>query len=224
MCGMGNDGGIRKFGCPGRRMLRAAAGAVALFALCSPRPGQAQNASEYQVKAAYLYNFLKLAAWPKQGAADDSEPLCIGVVGGDDEFLDVVAKTVEGKSIANHTIKVKRVSTEQEMRPCREVFIRASAGRKRSLAALAAGAPASVLLVGEDDDFLQQGGMINLFLQNGKIRFAVNRDALDQAGIQVSPELLRLAQEEDSARKAQPHAPRQLRQFDPPNIRKSRAA
>lgn len=213
---MDNDRGIGKSGGSGWPLLRAAAVAVALLALCSPRPGQAQNASEYQVKAAYLYNFVKLAAWPKQGAADDSEPLWIGVFGGDDEFLEVLTKTVEGKSVANHTIHAKRVNAEDGVKSCRAVFVRASAGRKRSQEAIAAGVPVGVLLIGEDDNFLQQGGMINLFLQSGKIRFAVNRDALDQAGIQVSPELLRLAQEDDSARRAQPHASRQLRQFDLP--------
>jgi len=213
---MGKDVWIRKFGLPGRRMGATATSILILVAFCGPHLSQAQGASEYQVKSAYLYNFAKLAAWPKQEAENGAEPFWIGVVGGDDEFLDVLAKTVQGKSVGNHRISVKRVTGDDEMKSCREVFVRASIGRKRTKATIAAGIPASVLLVGEDEDFLPQGGLINLFLQNGKIRFAVNHEALDKAGIRVGTELLQLAQEDESGRKPKPGAARQVRYSDTP--------
>jgi TonB family protein len=216
MRGMDSSDGIRRVGCSRRRMLLAAGGVFALFALCAVRPGQSQDASEYQVKAAYLLNFAKLASWPEQPVPDRSEPFRIGVAGGDDEFLDVLAKTTKGKSVADRPVSVVRINADDELKSCWVVLIRASTGRKRTQEIIAAGVAAGVLLIGEDDSFLQQGGMINLILQNGKVHFAVNRGALSQAGIQVSKELLRLAQDDEGSRKAEPLGPRQLRQSDPP--------
>jgi TonB family protein len=50
-----------------------------------------------------------------------------------------------------------------------------------------------VLLVGEDESFLRQGGMINLVLDHGSVRFEVNSDALDRSEIHFSSKILALA-------------------------------
>ena len=69
-----------------------------LYALSSVR-GQVQTASEYQIEAAYLYNFAKFTEWPKQSLPDGPSSLVIGIVGGDDEFLAVLKGTVAGKTV-----------------------------------------------------------------------------------------------------------------------------
>lgn len=166
----------------------------AAFMLLQSAP--AQTASEYQVKAAYLYNFAKSAQWPEQSLASGSSPLLIGVVAGDEEFIDTLRQTVAGKTVGTHVILVKRVSTEAEMDFCQIIFFRSSAGHKRTQAFIASLASASILLVGEDDAFLAQGGMINLVSKDGTIHFEVNRAALDRASIHLSPALLAAANPE----------------------------
>jgi TonB family protein len=170
-----------------------------LGGLCAVR---AQSASEYQVKAAYLYNFAKSAAWPEESLPSGSSPFVIGVVGGDDEFIDTLEKTVAEKSVGTHPITVKRTNSIADMDLCRLIFFRSSAGKKRAEAAIAALANANILLVGEEENFLQLGGMINLELKNGKIRFEVNQESLDAAKIVLSPQILALAILEQSP----PHA------------------
>ena len=165
---------------------------LAVAVLCGLNAGQAQSANEYQVKAAYVYNFAKSAVWPNRSLPDGSSALLIGVVGGDDEFVDILKKMITGKSIGTHPILAERVSTEDELKSCRLIFLRSSAGRKHTQAAISAVASASVLLVGEDEGFLGEGGMINLFLKNGTVRFEVDRSSLDRANIHLSPELLAL--------------------------------
>jgi hypothetical protein len=130
---------------------------LAIFALCPQSVGQVQTASEYQVEAAYLYNFAKFTEWPKQNLPDGPSPLAIGVVGGDDEFLAVLRGTVAGKIIGIHPVMVRRVSSADEMKSCHLVFFRSSE-RKRTQSAIADLKQASVLLVGEEPAFLQQGG------------------------------------------------------------------
>jgi TonB family protein len=154
--------------------------------------GQQQNAPEDQVKAAYLLNFAKLAEWPRPALPDSPSPLVIGVSGGDEEFLDVLKAAVAGKIIGTHLVAVKAVKSEEEMKSCNIVFFRAS-GKKHTLSAIQGLAQAGVLLVGEDESFLGQGGMINLVREHGSIRFEVNTDALDRSEIHFSSKILALA-------------------------------
>ena len=176
---------------------------------------QGQSASEYEVKAAYLLNFSHSAQWPTASVPANEAPFVIGVVGGDGEFLDRLRSIVDGRTIASHRVLAKAVVTEAEMRSCRIVFFHNSETRRlQSVVPSLQSAP--VLLVGEDPSFLRQGGMINLFLQNGKIRFEVNRQALDRAAIRLSPALLQLAKANDTSPNNATAGGRQLRVSAPP--------
>jgi TonB family protein len=164
----------------------------ALWALQLLALGQQQIAPEDQVKAAYLFNFAKLAEWPQTALPDGPSPLVIGVSGGDQDFLDLLKAVVAEKVIGTHPLLVKSLSSGDDMKSCHIVFFRASE-RRRSQAAIAGLAQAGVLLVGEDKSFLRQGGMINLVLERGNIRFEVNPDALDRSGIHFSSKILAMA-------------------------------
>jgi YfiR/HmsC-like/Gram-negative bacterial TonB protein C-terminal len=165
---------------------------LAFLALQLFAPGQQQNASEDQVKAAYLFNFAKLAEWPRQALPDGSSPLVIGVSGGDEEFLDVLKAVVSGKIIGTRRVVIRPVNAERDMKSCHIVFFRASE-RKHIEAAVEGLARAGVLLVGEDESFLGQGGMINLVREHGSVRFEVNSDALDRSQIHFSSKILAMA-------------------------------
>jgi TonB family protein len=160
--------------------------ALQLLALGQP------SATEDQVKAAYLFNFAKLAEWPSQALPDGSSPLVIGISGGDEDFLDVLKALVAGKIIGTHLLVVKPVNSETDMKSCHIVFFRASE-KKHTQAAIEGLAQAGVLLVGEDESFLRQGGMINLVREHGSVRFEVNPDALDRSEIHFNSKILALA-------------------------------
>jgi hypothetical protein len=165
---------------------------LALLVLRLLALGQPQDASEDQVKAAYLFNFAKLAEWPGTALPDGPSPLVIGVSGGDGDFLDVLKAVVAGKIIGTHLLVVKPVSSESDMKSCQIVFFRASE-KKRTRAAIESLRHTGMLLVGEDESFLGQGGMINLVREHGRIHFEVNPDALDRSEIHFSSKILALA-------------------------------
>jgi TonB family protein len=154
--------------------------------------GQPQNASEDQVKAAYLLNFAKLAQWPSRVLPDGPSSLVIGVSGGDESFLAVLKALVAGKTVGTHPLEVKSVSSEADIKSCHMVFFRASES-KRGQAAIEGLAQTGVLFVGEDESFLRQGGMITLVKDHGSVRFEVNSDALDRSEIHFSSKILALA-------------------------------
>lgn len=176
---------------------------------------QSRPASEYEVKAAYLYNFAHSAEWPRAGLPANNAPFVIGVAGGEEEFLGKLRSMIDGRTIGAHPLVAKAVNSESEMQSCQVVFFHSSE-RKRTLSAIAHLQSSPVLLVGEDASFLRQGGMINLYLQNGRIRFDVNRQALDGAGIRLSPALLQLAKSDESPARTLAGGKRQLHVSEPP--------
>lgn len=164
--------------------------ALTFFTFSACRESPAQSASEYQVKAAYLYNFAKFTKWPESTLPAAASPLVIGVVGGDDEFASATRKTVEGRALGGHPVVVKHLTVDDDIGACQLLFIRASVGRKRTQALVSALGAAAILLVGEGEGFLADGGMINLLEKNGTIRFQVDSASITRANLSLSPELL----------------------------------
>ncbi|MBZ5683212.1 MAG: TonB family protein [Acidobacteriia bacterium] len=180
---------------------------------------QSQAVGEYEVKAAYLYNFAHSAQWPAASLPTHNAPFVIGVVGGEKGFLDKLRSVIDGRTIESHPLVAKAVSSESEMQSCQVVFFHRNA-RRRAPSAVAVLQSTTVLLIGEDASFLREGGMINLFLENGRIRFEINRQALDSAGIRLSPALLQLARPPDGSPTPALGALRQLRRNEFPEYPK----
>ena len=168
--------------------------AAGLLAACPQSWAQSGSVSvqEYQVKAAFLYNFAKFVDWPPP-AAGPKAPLVI-VVFGRDPFGPVLANTVFGKTVNNRPLEVRRASRIEDLLPCHLVFISAKE-RRRVPAILKAVESAGVLTVSETDDFLDQGGAVRLVMEGRKVRFQINLEAARRNGLTVSSKLLSLAVE-----------------------------
>ena len=150
---------------------------------------QAQASGEYAVKAAFLYNFARFVEWP--GDALGNGPLLVGVV-GDDPFGSSIDQTVAGKNVNGHPIAVRRLRWGQNLRQCHILFI-SSSEAKRLPQILESLRGASVLTVGDIEHFDRQGGVVRFLIEDGKVRFEINVDAADQAGLKISSKLLALA-------------------------------
>jgi hypothetical protein len=138
---------------------------------------------EYQVKAAYLYNFVKFVQWPDAAGAG---PLII-CLAGRNPFGTVLAETIRDETVADRTL-TSRVILEPEP-GCHVLFI--PEGAPATYLRVARDTP--TLTVGETDDFLDQGGVINFVKEGRNVRFAISNGAAEHAGLQVSSRLLRLA-------------------------------
>ena len=55
------------------------------------------SAKEYELKAAYIYNFAKFTRWPNAGESGVPSPLVIGVV-GDERVADSLAELTKGRT------------------------------------------------------------------------------------------------------------------------------
>jgi TonB family protein len=139
-----------------------------------------QTSDEYQVKAAYLYNFAKMVP-PSPPGLPGSSDLIIGVFGGSEDFVRVLRRSLTGKTINGRTLEIRHLRSPKELNSCQLVFFRAS--ERTTRAVIAQLGRTRVLLVGEDKEFLNDGGMINLLPSEEKITYEVNSAALERAGV-----------------------------------------
>jgi len=152
---------------------------------------QAQTANEYEVKAAFLYNFPKFVEWPPEALGNNGSPLVVGII-GDDPFGSAIDRIINGKSIAGHQFTIRRLKWGQNLRDCHILFV-SSSEQKRLPQILESLKGASVLTVSEMDQFSQQGGIIGFVMEASKVRFEINTYAAEQAKLKISSRLLSLA-------------------------------
>src|SRR5262249_1421041 len=130
---------------------------------------QAQSASEYEIKAAFLYKFASFVAWPAGGS---NSPVCIGVLGAD-RFGESPARVGQGKKVGVRSFAVQRLHPVKDAAHCEIVFISGSEeGKIREILSSLRGKP--VLTVSEVPGFCEHGGSINLKVVDSAIRFEIN--------------------------------------------------
>ena len=162
-------------------MLRA--GCLALI-LCTPLFA-AENASEIQLRAAYLVNFLKYVEWP---AGSGGATICI--YGRNEPWPDLVA--YEGKVLLGKEIHIRRVTQPEQLADCQELFVPEREDSPRVLKWVGSH---PLLSVGENPAFVQQGGIIALLRIDNRLVFDVNLAAASRAGLHLGSSMLRLARD-----------------------------
>jgi hypothetical protein len=166
-----------------------AIGLVSL-ALAAARPGPAATGpAEYEVKAAFLYNFARFVEWPD--APEGDGPFVITVLGRD-PFGSVLDDTLRGKTIDDKRIVVRRASRPDEVGQSRIVFI-CDSEKDRLPAILKSLEGTPVLTVGEMSEFAERGGVIRFKLEQGRIRLEINAAAAERSRLRISSQLLKLA-------------------------------
>lgn len=146
-----------------------------------------RSASEYEVKAAFLLNFVKFVAWPQLVDRAQAPAFNICIL-GDNPFGRSLDRITEGETVNRRPIAVKHI--RKFTAGCEVLFI---AGSERDTAGILNQTGPGVLTVGESPDFLRDGGMINFVVDDRRVRFDVNRKAAERASLQISSRLLSVA-------------------------------
>jgi hypothetical protein len=156
-------------------------------------PAQADAVSEYQAKAAFIYNFTKFVQWPASSFSSPTSPLVIAVL-GTDPFGSSLRDAVAGKSAEGHPLKVIRLegTATADLTGCHLLFI-SSSEKERVGTILASLAGASVLTVADTERFAQKGGVIQFDQAGTKIQLVVNQTAAKKAKLTISSKLLQVA-------------------------------
>jgi hypothetical protein len=159
---------------------------------------ETEASSEYLIKAGFIYNFANLVQWPSASFSQADSPIVIAIL-GEDRFGSTLDRVLQGKKIDGHPFVIKRLKSAAELgkspgnpKEFQILYVSSSAMPHLSEAFQAVrGLP--VLTIGEAPGFAQSGGIINLVLEDNRVRFEVNVKAAKDADLNISSRLLALA-------------------------------
>lgn len=159
--------------------------------VCFARVEGAEVSKEYQLKAAFLYNFAKFVDWPTQAFSDTNSLIVVGVYGRN-PFGSELEKAVKDRRLSGRAIVVRSVSSPQEAAKVHMLFVPTTEDAKvEALMAGLKGTP--ILTVGESEAFSNHGGMITFALENEKLRFDINIEPAERSNLKLSAQLQKLA-------------------------------
>ncbi len=151
---------------------------------------QAQEPSaEYQLKAAFLYNFAKFVEWPVDTFPDSTTPFTICALGNDPfgSSLDAIA----GKTVRDRALVIKRIRSGGAVTGCQILYVSPNelpqvTGLLRSLH------KAPVLTVCDIDACAETGLMLNLRMADNRVQLDINLEVVQQTPLKVSSQLIKL--------------------------------
>ena len=149
-----------------------------------------RSEDELLLKAAFIHNFAKLTRWPERVMATTTSPFSLCTL-GQDALVDTLKK-LRNRSIKGRSVILRSFHGSLDSERCHLLYIAASeSGRYGDITTPLRQEP--VLTVSEHDPVGHKGGMIQLYLEQGKIRFAINPSSAQRAGLEFSSHLLRMA-------------------------------
>lgn len=170
-----------------RRRYHCIAAGVLFAISCHGAP----KVTEYQVKALFLFNFIKYVEWPEETFSNHESPIVIGVV-GKNPFDGLLQNTVEDKRQNGRNIIVKQIERNENIADCHLLFIpRSYNSSKANILEQLKGIP--VLTIGEREDFIKDGGIINFVIKKEQVRLEINLLSSRMSKLRISSRLLSVA-------------------------------
>jgi hypothetical protein len=164
-----------------------------LFLLAAPVAGQERVTEDAnKVKAAFLRNFAHYVTWPADAFPDTGSPWHVGVV-GQDPFGDVLESTFKGRTEQARPFEVFRADSLDKLPKCQIVFVAdANAAARRATLDKLKDKP--VLTVGDAPDFLDEGGIVQLQVED-RVRMNINLDRARAASLTIQTKMLEVSHE-----------------------------
>ena len=170
----------------------------------------AQDVTEVRLKGAFLFNFARFTDWPADVFHADS-PVSACVV-GDRAVGEAFSQTVKGKLLAGRPIVVTFVAATTPLPACHLLYVSGvDDARVAEIVSTVRDVP--ILTVSDADAFTKRGGIIQIFVESGKMKFRINAKSAKRARLQLSSRLLALAEVVDEDAAAVADAPQALTQF-----------
>ncbi len=148
----------------------------------------AGSATEAELKTAYMFNFARFVQWPKEKTQPQVFKFCIYP---NNRFGELFFQ-LEQLQIREKKIQVSVLNSIRSIQQCHAVFLD-SVPKKDLYTAMAIAKKYHVLTISDQNNFSDNGGMIHMFIENGKIRFNINYDSSSHAELKISSKLIGLA-------------------------------
>jgi hypothetical protein len=164
-----------------------------MFCLCvqAGTVPSAATPSPAEIRAAFVFNFVKFTEWPMQAYTDAGSPLTTCFLGADDVRAAFRSISI-GKALNGRFLEDRAVKSAADMRNCQVLYVD-SPRSPVVIEVLKNARQHDALAIGTSDDFLACGGMLRLQIENNRMRFDVNVGAVGRTKIKLSSKLLALA-------------------------------
>jgi len=164
---------------------------LALTTLFAPAKRPDAQASEADLKAAWMYNFAQHVEWPATAFKDERAPLVIAILGSH-PLEESLTKVVRGKTAQGHPLEIRRAAQPADLKGAHVAFL-PDGEKERFDAALGALKGTPALLVGETEGLAHRGAALNFYMDESKVRFEANVDNAARAGLSIGSKLLKFA-------------------------------
>lgn len=163
-----------------------------LFCSIFPSALQSQTPAEYQVKAAFIYNFTQFIDWPPNSFTSTNDPIIITIIGDNpfDDFLNII---VADEQVKGRPIQVRYINSIEELGQSHILYVgEYSKSKMKELNELCKSR--NILSIGEEESFIKAGGIIRFITVNNRVNFQINASEAKEAGFKISSKVLRLAE------------------------------
>jgi len=144
---------------------------------------------ETEVKAAFLFNFIKFVEWPDSAFGSPEDPYLVSVVGNDS--IEEALKGISGKTVSGRRVVVRKVSDLPSLERCHILFVGESEQGKVDQV-LGAVKKWPVLTVADIEGFARRGGTIGFIREGNRVKFEINDESAEKAGLKLNAKLLYL--------------------------------
>lgn len=152
---------------------------------------QSNGPDEYQQKAGLICNFLRQCKWPERRFPTPDAPFIVGIF-GNDQISGYLRENIQGRQIQGRSVQVRRITMKEDLSMCHLVFVSRSE-RDRLRVVMGETRRENILTVGESDNFLASGGVIQFTSYAGVVRYKVSLDAVRRERIEPGGFVLRMA-------------------------------
>jgi hypothetical protein len=152
---------------------------------------RAAGVSEYAVKAEFIERFTHFVEWPTSAFSSADSPFVLCVI-GDNPFGDYLGKMIAARTVRDRKVQLLQPKSLGELKGCHVLFVsRSEKGKLTPILGVTADQP--ILTVGDTDGFARRGVLLNFYLDEDKVRFEANDEAIKKSGLKVSAQLMSLA-------------------------------
>lgn len=161
---------------------------LCFFAVAAIQKVYAIEAHEYEIKATYLYNFAKFIDWAEEKTIT---PINLCVM-GNEPLKNSLDKLAKDKFVKNRPLQVRGLNSYNEIKSCHIVFISEPESKKQA-EVLKLISLEKILSVSDSSHFIDNGGQIQFFEEQDKLRFEINLASVNQAGLKIDARVLNIA-------------------------------
>ncbi|MDA3947197.1 MAG: YfiR family protein [Helicobacteraceae bacterium] len=160
-----------------------------IVTLFFPASLMAEYASMTDIKAAYIFNFIRYTSWPEVDEKEAVFHLCVHKNSDIRQSL----KLLENKIVKNQSITIVSVENPGEELSLCEVLVLPELKEEELKTFISAAKSSKILTVSDSEGYAGLGVMINLVVRDNKVKFEVNLDEIEDSELKISSNLLKLA-------------------------------